>query len=77
MFQQAKFVKLFYSQKKVSSDSNVYHDIYDATIWKEFSSSLLNPSVPFLSDPNNLTLHCCSMLIGLNRLKDQSTKYLQ
>ena len=56
MFQQAKFVKLFYSQKKVSSDSNVYHDIYDATIWKEFSSSLLNPSVPFLSDPNNIAL---------------------
>ena len=56
MFQQAKFVKLFYSQKKVSSDSNVYHDVYDATIWKEFSSSPLNPSVPFLSDPNNVAL---------------------
>ena len=49
-------MKLFYSQKKVSSDSNVYHDIYDATIWKEFSSSPLNPSVPFLSDPNNVAL---------------------
>ena len=56
MFQQAKFVKLFYSQKKVSSDSNVYHDIYDATIWKEFSSSPLNPFVPFFNDPNNVAL---------------------